>query len=111
MRTEKPKKLRARWTNARHVDLCQRFSMLIRRPVKTSARRTHRQVRVFGDRLGARTDVQFFVNAADVGIHGRDADLEFVRNLLVEKAAGEKLEHFAFALGQGQVVATGDRKS
>ena len=37
-------------------------------------RRAHRQVRVFGDGLRAGADVELFVSAADVGVHGLHAD-------------------------------------
>src|SRR5580700_791307 len=61
--------------------------------------RTHGQMSVFGDGLGAGTDVKLLVYAADVGIDGLDADLEHLGDFLVKVAAGEEFEDFAFARG------------
>jgi hypothetical protein len=69
----------------------------------------HGQVGVFGDGLGAGTDVKLFVNAADVGVDGLDADLEHLGDFLVEIATGEEFEDFAFARGEfdGLALALG----
>ena len=59
----------------------------------------------FGDGLDAAADVEPFVNAADVGVSGRDAEVEDVGDFLVVVAAGEELEDFVFA--RGEVAAGG----
>ncbi len=50
-------------------------------------------------RLGTRADVEFFVNVADVSVDGGHADVQRLGNFLVEVAAGQEVEHFAFARG------------
>src|SRR2546422_991097 len=47
--------------------------------------------------LGARLDVQFFVDAALVRAHGAEADAELVGDFLVERALREQREDFVFA--------------
>src|SRR5438105_1523663 len=53
-----------------------------------------REVREFGNRLRARADMQFLVDAADVRIDGGHADVQRLGDLFVEVAAGEQLQHF-----------------
>jgi hypothetical protein len=50
-----------------------------------------------GHRFGARADLEFFVNAPDVGVDGFVADAEFLRDFLVEKTLGEAVEDFLLA--------------
>jgi hypothetical protein len=50
--------------------------------------------------LGAGADVQFFVDAADVGIDSGKTHTEGFGNLLVQVAASEQIEDFSFAWGE-----------
>ncbi len=52
----------------------------------------------FGDRLRTRADVQFFVNAPDVGVQRAAADLQRIHDFLVEIAARQQFQHLALAL-------------
>lgn len=54
----------------------------------------------FGDGFGAGADLEFFVDAADVGVDGFVADAEFFGDLLVEKALAEAIENLLFAAGK-----------
>ena len=53
--------------------------------------------RVTSDGLGAGADLKFFVDSADVGVDGGEADAEFFGNFFVEEALGKEVENFAFA--------------
>ena len=55
------------------------------------------EVRVFGDRLGPRTDMQFFIHAPDVGIDRGHADVEPLGDFLVKVTARQQFEDFLFA--------------
>lgn len=59
------------------------------------------------DRLRPGMDLEFFVDGADVGADGVDADLEGIGDFLVEAAVGEVLEDFLF--GGGEVQDRGGR--
>src|SRR5476651_1946467 len=50
--------------------------------------------------LRPRPHLQFFVDAADVGVDGLVADAEFLRDLLVDQPPAQQVEHLLFALGQ-----------
>src|SRR6266496_3908383 len=52
------------------------------------------------DRFRARSDLELFINATDVGVHGFVADTEFVGDFLVEKTFAEAVKHFLFARRQ-----------
>ena len=54
----------------------------------------------FRHRLGARADLKFFVDAADIGMHRLVADFEFVGDFLVDQTLREQIEHLLFAFGQ-----------
>jgi hypothetical protein len=54
----------------------------------------------FGDGFGPRPHLQFFVNAADVGVDGFVADAEFVGDFLVNQSLAQQVEHLLFALGK-----------
>src|SRR4051812_30618686 len=56
--------------------------------------------RIAGHGLRPGTDLEFFVDAANVGVDGGKADADFVANFLVEQALGEQLKDFAFARGK-----------
>ena len=51
---------------------------------------------VFGDGFGAGADLEFFVDAADVGMDGFEADVKLVSDFFVEKTFGEEFENFLF---------------
>ena len=55
---------------------------------------------VAGGGLGAGVDVEFFVDATAVSVHGVVADAEFVCDFLAEVALGEEVEDFFFAFGK-----------
>ena len=55
---------------------------------------------VFGDGFGAGADLEFFVDAADVGVDSFEADVELVGNFFVEKSFGQEFEDFLFAGGK-----------
>ena len=55
----------------------------------------------FHDGFGLAVDVEFFVDALDVGANGAEADTKFAGNLFVRLAAGEPLQDFQFAGGEG----------
>ena len=44
--------------------------------------------------------MKLLVNAADISIDRRDADLERFGNFLVKKTVGEQFQHFPFARRQ-----------
>ena len=50
-----------------------------------------------GDGLGARADVEFFVDAPDVGAHGFKADPKFVGDFLVHETLTQQIKDFLFA--------------
>ena len=54
----------------------------------------------FGDGFGAGADLEFFVNAADVGVDGFVADAEFIGDFLVKEPLREAIEDFLFAWGE-----------
>jgi hypothetical protein len=54
----------------------------------------------FRHRFRPRPHLQFFVNAADVGVDGLVADAEFVRDFLVHQSLAQQVEHLLFALGK-----------
>ena len=49
-----------------------------------------------GHRFRPGADVEFFVDPADVGADGLEADAKFVGNLLVHKALAEEVQDFLF---------------
>ncbi len=50
---------------------------------------------IFGDRLGARLDVQFFVDAPEICADGVDANAQLVGDLFVSKPLGQTIQnHF-----------------
>src|ERR1039457_6352254 len=53
-----------------------------------------------GDGFGAGADLQFFIDAADVSMHGFVADAELLRDFLVHQAVAQQVEHLLFAFGQ-----------
>lgn len=48
---------------------------------------------VFGHRLAARVRVQFLVNAPDIGLDGRHADLQVIGNFLRHITLDDQIEH------------------
>ena len=56
------------------------------------------------DRVGAGGDAHLAVGAADVGLHGVDAQERALRNLLVVQALGDQRDHLGLALGQAGLV-------
>lgn len=59
--------------------------------------------------LGAGVDVEFFVDASAVGVHGVGADAEGIRDFLTEVTLGEEVEDFFFAFGElAQIVFLAD---
>jgi hypothetical protein len=52
------------------------------------------------DGFGAGANLQFFVNAANVGVDGFVANAKFFGDFFVEKALAEAIENFLFALGE-----------
>ena len=55
------------------------------------------ELRVPGHGLGPGTNMKFFVNAADISVDRRDADLERFGNFLVKKTVRQQFQHFPFA--------------
>src|SRR6266545_8012470 len=53
-----------------------------------------------GDGFGPGSDLELFIDAADVGVHGFIADAELLRDLLVKKTLAQAIQHFLFALRQ-----------
>ncbi len=64
---------------------------------------------VFGDGLGAGTDVELFVHAPHVGIDGRDTDIEALGDFLVKVTTGQEIQDFLFARGKALSFGRGDR--
>src|SRR5437764_319434 len=56
---------------------------------------------IFGHGLGARRGVKFFVRPADVGVYGRNCNVQPVSNFFVEVALSNQLEHLLFARRKG----------
>ena len=52
------------------------------------------------DRLGARLDVELFVNGVEMGADGAGADGELVGDFLVEIAFGKESEDFVLPFGE-----------
>ena len=48
--------------------------------------------------FGASADLQFFVDAPDVGVHRFVADAEFFGDFFVKKSVAQTVQHFLFAL-------------
>ena len=57
-------------------------------------------VEVLDDGFRTAVNVEFFVNAFDVGPHRADRYIHGRGDLFVGAAVGQKLEHFLFARGQ-----------
>src|SRR5439155_27215240 len=55
---------------------------------------------VFGDRLGAGTDVKLVVDITDMGVNGLKGNRECICDFLVHIALGQQVEDFTFARGQ-----------
>src|SRR2546423_7314687 len=55
---------------------------------------------VLGYGLGAGADVEFFVDAADIDVYGREADAERFSDFFVEITAREQVQDFTLARGQ-----------
>ena len=53
--------------------------------------------KILGHRFRAGTDVQFFVNIADVGVHRAQHDAQLGGNFLGAMAFGQQPQHFFFA--------------
>ena len=54
----------------------------------------------FGDGFRSGPDLEFFVDAADVGVNGFVADAKLLGDFFVEKSVAEAVEHFLLALGK-----------
>jgi len=52
---------------------------------------------ILRDRLGARLDVQFFVNTPEVSANGINADVQLIGNLLVGKPLGQAVQNHLLA--------------
>ena len=52
--------------------------------------------------------MQFLVNAADVRIDRRHADVQALGNLLVKVTTGKEFQHFVFARGERLSGAAGE---
>ncbi len=63
---------------------------------------------VFGNSLGAGTDVELFVHAPHVGVDRRDADIKALGDFLVEIAASQKVEDFLLARRKVLSLGRGD---